>query len=135
MGIDLDAKYDTINRELKSINTDLNLWGTGDPFYMSLSKRWNGPESDELVSEVGYKINQKWSLVVDNQFDLNTGIMTLQQYSVKRDLHDWIMEVNFNETRGVGSEIWIVFTLKAFPEIGFDFGTGFNKRKAGVQYK
>jgi hypothetical protein len=133
LGFDVDSEYDTVNEELKTLNTDLTLFGNGDPFYLSLSRRWHGVEDDTLVSEVGYKLNKKWSFVIQGQQDLNTGNVTLQQYSLKRDLHDWIMEINFNETRGSGSEIWLVFTLKAFPEIGFDFGTGFNKQKAGAQ--
>ncbi len=43
------------------------------------------------------------------------------------------MDINFNETRTKGSEIWIVFTLKAFPDFMVDMGTSFNKRKAGSQ--
>jgi hypothetical protein len=43
------------------------------------------------------------------------------------------MDINFNETRREGSEIWIVFTLKAFPDFMVDLGTSFNKRKAGSQ--
>lgn len=134
LNYNLESRYSTRDRQLETVNMDLSLFGPGDKAYMSLGKRWNGRQDDTMVSEVGYIINSKWSLVVENQYDLDSGTMTLQEYSVKRDLHDWIMQVNFNETRGKGSEIWLVFTLKAFPEIGFDFGTGFNKRKAGTQY-
>ena len=43
------------------------------------------------------------------------------------------MDINFNEKRKFGNEIWVVFTLKAFPDMMIDFGTSFNKRKAGSQ--
>ena len=56
-----------------------------------------------------------------------------QEYTLTRDLHCWEMDINFNETRDEGSEIWLVFRLKAFPEMGFDLGTSFNRRKTGSQ--
>ena len=59
--------------------------------------------------------------------------MKEQQYTVFRDLHEWQMEFSFNETRGQGDEIWLIFRLKAFPEMAINAGTSFNQRKRGTQ--
>jgi hypothetical protein len=68
-----------------------------------------------------------------SRFDLEHGILKEQEYALTRDLHEWQMDINFNEKRAEGNEIWLVFTLKAFPEMALDLGTSFNKRKAGSQ--
>ena len=60
--------------------------------------------------------------------------MQEQEYVISRDLHEWQMELNYNQFRGQGSEIWIVFRLKAFPEDTIDLaGVSFNRRKTGSQ--
>jgi hypothetical protein len=39
------------------------------------------------------------------------------------------MELTYNIKRGEGESIWIILRLKAFPEIGFDFGTSYHRPK------
>ena len=88
---------------------------------------------DQLTTEFRYKFNPKWMFRTYTRFDLRNGILKEQEYTFTRDLHCWTMDINFNETRNEGNEIWLVFTLKAFPDMAIDFGTSFNKRKAGSQ--
>ena len=78
-------------------------------------------------------MNQKWTFRIYERFDTDTGTLKEQEYTLTRDLHSWIMDLSFNQTRGQGDEIWLVFTMKAFPDLGFDFGTTFNRRKPGAQ--
>lgn len=130
---DLESRYDTITRELQTVNFDIGINGSGSDKYWLFSKRWNGRQDDQITSEIGYKINQKWRFRIYDRFDLDSGTLKEQEYNFRRDMHEWILDINFNQTRGEGDEIWIVFTLKDFPEMGFDFGTSFNRRKAGSQ--
>ncbi|HOY09255.1 MAG TPA: LPS assembly protein LptD [Candidatus Omnitrophota bacterium] len=128
-----DAGYDTIEEHLSTANVDFYINDEGDQWYGKFGKRFNREVDDQLTTELGWRVNPKWTFNVYHRFDLDTGALKEQQYGFKRDLHAWTMALTFNETRGEGTEIWVVMTMKAFPEIGFDVGTSFNRRKAGSQ--
>jgi LPS-assembly protein len=126
-----DSEYDTIDDRLKTANVDLYINENSKDWYMKFSKRLNTDVDDQVTTELGYTINPKWKFRTYQRFDVASGTYKEQEYGLVRDLHCWTMEFNFNHTRGEGDEIWLVFTSKAFPDLGFDFGTGFNQRKPG----
>ncbi len=131
-----DTDYSSLRDKLISSNFDIYLH---DPdtdkkrWSFGLGKRYSLDVDDQITTSWEYVINPKWKAGLYNRFDIDHGIHKEQEYRITRDLHCWEMDINFNETRGQGSEIWIVFRLKAFPELGFDMGTSFNRRKAGSQ--
>jgi hypothetical protein len=59
--------------------------------------------------------------------------MREQQYSISRDLHCWTVDLTYNDKRGYGSTIWLVFRLKAFPENEFGFDQTYHQPKPGSQ--
>ena len=127
-----DSTYDTREEYLTTANFDLSING-GSRWTADIGKRWNRVVDDQVTTQFTYKINSKWALRTYNRFDVRSALHKEQEFSLRRDLHEWTMDINFNETRTKGSEIWIVFTLKAFPDFMVDLGTSFNKRKAGSQ--
>lgn len=130
-----DTNFDATKDKLTSANFDIYFQHPGDKekWSFGFGKRYTLEVDDQITSELNYKINPKWKLGLYNRFDIDHGIHKEQEYRIIRDLHCWEMDINFNETRGQGSEIWVVFRLKAFPELTFDAGTSFNRRKAGSQ--
>jgi len=129
----IDTAYDAQSERLATANFDIYINDESDKWYLKLGKRYNVDVDDQLTAEWGYRINPKWKFRTYQRFDLDTGVYKEMEFNLNRDLHCWEMDINFNHTRGEGDEIWLVFTLKAFPEIGFDFGSSFNKRKPGAQ--
>ena len=127
-----DSEYSAQEDRLKTANFDLYI-NNDDRWKVSLGKRYNRDADDQITSHLEYRINAKWFIRVYERFDLDKGILKEQEYVLTRDLHAWEMDISYNETRGEGSEIWVVYTLKAHPDLAFDFGTSFNKRKAGTQ--
>ena len=127
-----DAAYDSQKEYLSTANFDLYING-GSKWTLDIGKRWNREVDDQLTTALSYTINPKWALRSYTRFDLRGGILKEQEYTLRRDLHCWTMDINFNETRRQGDELWMVFTLKAFPDMVVDFGTSFNRRKQGSQ--
>jgi len=127
-----DSSYDTRKDYLETANFSTYING-GKKWSINIEKRWNREVDDQLTTELNYNINPKWDFRTYTRFDLRSGILKEQEFTVTRDLHAWDMDISFNETRKQGNEIWIVFTLKAFPDMAIDFGTSFNKRKTGSQ--
>ncbi len=129
----LDSVYDTYNDRLSTVNFDMYING-GNKWHANIGKRWNRNADDQLTTEFFYKLNPKWTTKTYMRFDVRNGILKEQRFTVIRDMHAWKVEVNFNERRKRGNEIWIIFRLKAFPDMVLDvFGSSFNKRKAGSQ--
>lgn len=127
-----DSEYDTRREYLDTANFDLYING-GDDWRLGIGKRYDRDVDDQLTLSFDWIINPKWKLSLYERYDIDSGIQKEQQYVITRDLHTWETDLMFNETRGEGSEIIMVFRLKAFPEIGADFGSSFNRRKAGTQ--
>ena len=127
-----DSTYDTQKEFLTTANFDMYING-GEKWSISIGKRWNREIDDQITTSFNYKINQKWAFGTYTRLDVRNGLLKEQEYRLTRDLHAWTMDLNLNETRNQGVELWVVFTLKAFPDMVVDFGTSFNKRKAGSQ--
>lgn len=127
-----DSNYDTRNNRLSTANFDLYINGK-DKWNVGIGKRFNGVADDQITTSFNYKLNQKWRFRMFDRFDIDEKALKEQQYSFIRDLHAWEMEFNFNQARGNGTQMVVLFRLKAFPGIGFDFGTSLNQRKGGAQ--
>ncbi|MCA9398327.1 MAG: LPS assembly protein LptD [Candidatus Omnitrophica bacterium] len=127
-----DSVYDTTRDHLKTFNFDLYINGQ-DKWKLGIGKRFNRDVDDLLTTDFQYIINPKWAFRAYERFDLDQGKLKEQEYTLTRDLHSWEMELNFNDTKGEGSEIWMLFRLKAFPEIGIDAGTSFNRKRSGSE--
>jgi len=66
------------------------------------------------------------------RFNIDDGELEEHQYVLTRDLHSWEMDLLIGDDQE-GSEFVVVFRLKAFPEIGFDFGSSFNEQESGSE--
>ena len=130
----LDSSFDTQKQRIKTVNFDIYLNNRNKRWYFDLGKRFSADGDDQITTELGYKINHKWTFTVFNRQDIRHGILKEQNYKITRDMHEWDMEFNFQSERGEGDEILVIFRLKAFPEAGIEAGTGFNRRKTGSQY-
>jgi len=126
------AYYDTIEEHLSSANFDLYFNDPGNRWYASIGKRYDREVDDQITTELGYRLNQKWFFRVYQRFDVDRGISKEQEYSFTRDMHEWELKASFNHKATDGDEVWLVFTLKEFPDLALDFSTGFNRRQRGA---
>ena len=128
-----DSEYSAQQDQLIFSNFEVYI-NSENKWSLGFGKRYHVDVDDQITAEFNYVINPKWKFKVYERFDIDGGIQKEQEYTLTRDLHCWEMDISFNETRGQGSEIWMIFRLKAFPDMSIDLmSTGFNKRKAGSQ--
>jgi lipopolysaccharide assembly outer membrane protein LptD (OstA) len=130
-----DATYDNDIGCLRTFNFDLYLRDL-KRWEWDLSRRWTRNDDDIITSQLSYKFNPKWRAVIYERFNADNAQWQEQQYAFVRDLHSWEVEFAYNEKHGsddAGSEVWVIFRLKAFPSVAFNGGSGFNRRKAGSQ--
>lgn len=127
-----ESSYDSIEEHLSTANFDLYFNDPGNRWYASIGKRYDREVDDQVTTELGYRINQKWFFRVYQRVDVDRGISKEQEYSFTRDLHEWELKVSFNHRVTDGDQIWLVMTLKEFPDLALDFSTGFNRRQRGA---
>ncbi|HOD12830.1 MAG TPA: LPS assembly protein LptD [Candidatus Omnitrophota bacterium] len=128
-----DTSYSAQESRLTSANFEVYV-NEGKRWWFSIGKRYQVDMNDQITAEIGYTLNPKWKFRIYERFEVSGEGQKEQQYIITRDLHCWEMDMAFNERGGQGSEIWVVFRLKAFPDLSIDFmNTSFNRRKAGSQ--
>jgi len=122
-----DSKYDLVNEHLSTANFDIYINGKDDKWKLGIGKRYNRSADDQLTLDYEIKINPKWAFGFYERFDLEGGELKETEYRLMRDLHAWQWDLMFSDTKGEGEEILMSFTLKAYPEMGIDFGKSFDK--------
>jgi lipopolysaccharide assembly outer membrane protein LptD (OstA) len=128
-----DSEYSAQNSELTSSNFEFFI-NQGKRWTLNFGKRYHVDVDDQITAQFTYALNPKWRFRIYERFDIGGGGQEEQEYTITRDLHCWEMDLSYNETRDEGSEIWVVFRLKAFPDQALDlFTTSFNSRKVGSQ--
>lgn len=131
LAVYLDSEYDTRQEQLNEANVDLYLTGEDGKWTFDVGKRFSEGADDEVTTQFTYKLNHKWAFRLYERFAVDGGGLEEQEYTLRRDLHEWTMDMSLNDKKTEGTEIWVIFTLKAFPDLALDFGTSFNRRKPG----
>jgi len=111
------TEVDTVASVQPLANLQLNVahrYLNGNPFFQDSS----------LFVFGGYcRLNDNWSVGVQEQYEAETGLLEEQRYSVYRDLSSWVASFGgvIRDNSGV-NEYGVLFTvtLKAFPKFGFD---------------
>ncbi|MDP3143296.1 MAG: LPS assembly protein LptD, partial [Candidatus Omnitrophota bacterium] len=133
-----DSDFDPKSGEFTSMNFDFAANG-GDKWNIGLGQRYQrdvvsqNTISNQTTVDAAYRINPKWKVRAYERFEFKTNTLKEQEYTIIRDLHCWTMEMSYNSTAGEGNEIWLIFRIKAFPEMGFEFNNSYHRRKAGSQ--
>ncbi len=142
MRVDADLTYNHYEDYVPSANYDINFtlasersFGLGQRYAYSPTTKVN----NELTYNLKWRLNPKWMLftyhiirVGHQTSSYKTGLRE-QEYTISRNLHCWDMDITYNVKRGEGNTIWLIFRLKAFPEIEFDFNKSYNAPKSGSQ--
>jgi len=133
-----DSEYNTKADKFRAVNFDFSAAG-GDHWNIGLGQRYQRDILNQTTlgrqttAEMAYRLNPKWKVRAYERFEAKGHSLKEQEYTIYRDLHCWTMEVTFNSTRREGNSIWIIFRIKAFPKMGFEFNNSYHQRKAGSQ--
>lgn len=85
-----------------------------------------GAGNNVLTSTIYYRMNENWGLRMGHYFDVETGHLAEQSYSIYRDLRSWTAALSFlvrdNPTGPQDYTIAFTFSLKAYPHfpLGMD---------------
>ncbi len=137
---EFDTAYDHRQDRFKTFNFDLYA-DQGDHWKCGLGYRYGHESHSEAIFELSFKPTPLWKLGIYERFmfkgypNSRKKIYDLreQEYRIVRDLHCWTSEIIYNVSRGEGESLYIVFRLKAFPEMPFEFEREYHRPKKGSQ--
>jgi lipopolysaccharide export system protein LptA len=123
-------------KRFTNVNYDIYIDLGGDLTF-GFGQRYQRKGANELTHTLRWRLNPKWEFSIYQRRlrghgAFNRGLKE-QEYSVTRDLHCWSMNMAYNGTKGQGSTIWVIFRLKAFPEMEFGFDQSYHTPKSGSQ--
>lgn len=132
----VNATYDRRKEYFSAVNYDL-VFDLGKERSFGFGQRYQRKGPNEFVYNLKWLLSPKWKFSIYHRFitghrDLSfkRGLRE-QEYVISRDLHCWTTEVTYNVTRDQGEAIWIIFRLKAFPELNFEYNQEYHKPKPG----
>lgn len=136
-----DPEYNLDNPDLRgAVYTDITQkkwsWGAG--------YRWQDEVYSQLEGQLMFNLTPKWKITAYERVDLKSfgtdangapkkfiNNLAEQEYRISRDLHCWIGEFLYDVSRDHGHTFMVVFRLKAFPEMPFEFQQNYNPPRFG----
>ncbi|MCK4519678.1 MAG: hypothetical protein KAT96_00705 [Candidatus Omnitrophica bacterium] len=130
-----DTTYDVDIRRISIFNADLTfsrkmkVFEAGeevekDRYSFTYGHRYSRQSSTQGTLGFSCQLTPKLQFSNYLRYEYNTGDLQEQQYKIRTDLHCWWMDIGLGRRRrDEGSKdtaVWIAFTLKAFPDIGFE---------------
>ncbi len=137
MSLHLTSNYSRIERAFRDVAYDLH-FTLGKDRSLDFGQRYYRKSSKEFVYTLNWRFDPKWKMrlyhryEVGNSYGLTRGLVE-QEYTVGRDLHCWSMEISYNVKRNEGETIWLIFRIKAFPEMEIDYNRSYHAPKPGSQ--
>jgi LPS-assembly protein len=142
--IDGDAAYkrsglrsDSAYNHFSNANYDIN-FRVGKDRWLGLGQRYQRKEGNELTFNSDWRVSPKWKFMVYERYQftktatIGNGLRQ-QQYTLSRDLHCWDMGFSYDDERGKGVTVWLIFRLKAFPGLSFNYNQSYHAPKSGAQ--
>ena len=136
MRLDADATYSHYYDYFSNANYDFS-FSLFNNCNVGIGQRYQRKSSNELTTSFDWRVSPKWRFAVYERFylkDISTSKKGLkeQEYTVSRDLHCWQMDLTYNVKRGEGESIWLIFRLKAFPEMEISLDQSYHAPKSGA---
>ena len=129
----------TLDHKDLTVNTgNLDLYvSLGEKATLGLGHRYEHTEegnTTQLTGELFYNINDEWKVKIYERFNFDSQKWEEQEYTVYKDLHSWIAEFSIDIRNGNDYTAWVVFKLKAFPDLPIGlFKTTYQRAEPGAK--
>jgi lipopolysaccharide assembly outer membrane protein LptD (OstA) len=102
-----------------------------EPLQLSLGHRYVRKEDDMYVSSLNWKMAPGWEFINYLRYDRELKEFERQEYVLRKELNCWFMDLGVGLEDDNETTVWLIFTLKAFPEAAVSLHNTF--RGAGRQ--
>jgi LPS-assembly protein len=125
--IEATSKFDPRSDKFTRVTSDII--ARKDDYEFSLGHRYEAGNSTQVTGQFIYNWNDKWKFRTYQRWELKSKDIQEQEYAITKDLHCWLMDIIFNQRENEGNSIWVVFRLKAFPQLPIKISTTYNEPK------
>jgi len=121
-----------------------------EPWAVGVGWRYQRDTSSQLTFETEFDLSPKWRLGLYQAFDVKkvtdetnmTGSRTVkrindipeQEFRLRRDLHEWTVELIYSIQREQGEAVMLLFRLKAMPESPLEVERSYHRPKGGRNF-
>jgi len=135
MFIDADADFDRRERRFDIFNADLYI-DRGDELKFGTGYRYERDENSQLTGSITYHINKDnwrrhWAFNIYERYEIQEKKFQEQEYTITKDLHCWFGELTCRIKDQKDFTFWLIFRLKAFPDVPFFFRTSYHGPEPG----
>lgn len=110
-------------------------------WYLGFGHRYSQNDKTESVLQFDWRPSQKWQIGTFHRLTWKEMAGSTKrfnnvreyQYTLRRDLHDWIGELVYRVDREYGEELFLTLTLKAYPQMPIEFNESYHQPKIGSQ--
>ncbi len=110
-------------------------------WYLGWGHRYSQNDKTESVLQFNWRLSEKWQIGTFHRLTFKEVAggskrflnMREVQYTLTRDLHDWLAELVYRVDREFGEEIFLTMSLKAFPEMPIETSSTYHEPKLGSQ--
>lgn len=130
-------KYSENYRHFSEINYDL-YFDFAPERTVGIGHRYQRKGGNEVTQNIDWRLTPKWRFKFYQRHGIGQSArqkvgLKEQEYTISRDLHCWVVDFTYNVKREEGETLWLIFRLKAFPELEFEYNQGYHEPKAGSQ--
>ena len=135
MSIDADARLDREKKAFDIVNTDLYI-NKGEDLRFGVGYRYEKHENSQVTGQLTYHLNREnwkrhWGFKIYERYEIQEKRFQEQEYTLIKDLHCWLGELTCRIKNESDYTFWLIFRLKAFPDIPFFFRTTYHGPEPG----
>ena len=110
-------------------------------WYLGWGHRYSQNDKTESVLQFNWRLSEKWQIGTFHRLTFKEVAgsskrfmnMREMQYTLTRDLHDWLAELVYRVDREFGEEIFLTLSLKAYPDMPIETSSTYHEPKFGSQ--
>lgn len=112
------------------------------PWAAGFGWRWQRQGHAQITAETVFNLGSKWRIGLYERLDVRKFVSSDAKFvnrpaeselRIRRDLHEWTVELVWNRHRAEGSTLLLLFRLKAFPDQPLEFQRSYNRPKLGTR--
>lgn len=121
LALDFRAIYDQYDSEFDIFNADVKIY-KDQHWYIQFGYRFRRDDISLATYNIGYTFNENWSFAMYQRYEMETGLMEDQEYTLFRNLHCWDASITYRETGEEEKQIFIAFWLNHYPNLPIGVG-------------
>ena len=135
LALDAEAKFHRRKGRFSTASTDLSIFPSED-LRFNLGYLYEKHENTQVTGQLTFDVNKDnwkkhWGIKIYERYEIQDKTFEEQEYTIIKDLHCWMGEFTCRVKDEKDFTFWLIFRLKAFPNMPFFFRTTYHGPEPG----